>query len=118
MVAQKLPQPGGKPPQVASGSNRYTIEMQDANEENQLRFFKRDPDSGLPIDYWWIDAGWYPFRTGWWNTGTWERLAAFPAGAITHCDGRGGGGWLPISYFRWGCHAASPRHPAGHTFRK
>ena len=74
MVAHNLPRPGGKlpPPQVASGSNRYTIEMQDANEENQLRFLKRDLDSRLPIDYWWMDAGWYPFQTGWWNTGTWE----------------------------------------------
>jgi alpha-galactosidase len=74
MVAHNLPRPGGKlpPPQVASGSNRYTIEMQDADEENQHRFLKRDLDSGLPIDYWWMDAGWYPFQTGWWNTGTWE----------------------------------------------
>jgi len=46
--------------------------MQDANEENQQRFLKRDLDSGLPIDYWWMDAGWYPFKTGWSNTGTWE----------------------------------------------
>ena len=27
---------------------------------------------GLQLDYWWMDAGWYPNESGWTNTGTWE----------------------------------------------
>ncbi|HWB95802.1 MAG TPA: NPCBM/NEW2 domain-containing protein, partial [Bryobacteraceae bacterium] len=74
MIAHNLPRPGGKlpPPQVAGGSNRHTIEMQNADEENQKRYLARDLDAGLPLNYWWMDAGWYPFSPGWWNTGTWD----------------------------------------------
>ena len=83
MVAHNLPRLGGQlpPPQLAGGSNRHTIEMQDANEENQKFYLKRDLDSGLKLDFWWMDAGWYPFTKGWWQTGTWEPdPARFPRG--------------------------------------
>lgn len=74
MIAHNLPRPGGKlpPPQLAGSSGRQTIEMQDANEENQKSFLNRLLKTGLKLDYWWMDAGWYPFPTGWWNTGTWD----------------------------------------------
>jgi len=74
MVAHNVPRPGGKlpPPQLAGGSNRHTIEMQDATEENQKEFLARTLAAGLPIDYWWMDAGWYSYKDGWWKTGTWE----------------------------------------------
>jgi alpha-galactosidase len=74
MVDHNLPRPGGKlpPPQFAMGTNGYTIEMQGANEENQKGFMQRYLDEGLKFDYWWMDAGWYPFKEGWWDTGTWE----------------------------------------------
>lgn len=74
MVAHNLPRTGGKLPlpQIAAGGNRQTIEMQDADEQNQLAFLERVVQTGFKIDYWWMDAGWYPFKTGWWNTGTWD----------------------------------------------
>jgi alpha-galactosidase len=83
MIAHNLPRPGGKlpPPQIAAGSNRYTIEMQEANEANQKQYLESYLKQGMPIDYWWMDAGWYPFKTGWWNTGTWfPDPARFPNG--------------------------------------
>ncbi len=83
MVTHNLPRPGGKlpPPQIAAGSNRYTIEMQEANEANQKQYLEAYLKQGMPLDYWWMDAGWYPFKTGWWNTGTWfPDPARFPNG--------------------------------------
>lgn len=74
MVAHNLPRPGGAlhPPQVAAGNGRHTIEMQEASEENQIRDLNRELDHGVPLDYWWMDAGWYPFTHGWPDTGSWE----------------------------------------------
>jgi alpha-galactosidase len=74
MIAHNLPRPGGKLPApfVAGGSGRYTIEMQFATEENQKKYIDQTLQDGLPINYWWMDAGWYPFTVGWWKTGTWE----------------------------------------------
>jgi alpha-galactosidase len=120
MVSHNIPRPGGKlpPPQLAGGSGRYTIEMQDANEENQLQYLHRDLDSGVKLDYWWMDAGWYPFKTGWWETGTWELdPARFPKGflpisAAAHASGVKTmiwfepervtpGSWLYINHPEW-----------------
>jgi alpha-galactosidase len=74
MIAHNVPRPGGKlpPPQFAAASSHAFQEMQNANEDNQKMFIDRYLAEGLKIDYWWMDAGWYPFREGWWNTGTWE----------------------------------------------
>jgi len=74
MIAHNLPRPGRKlpPPQTAGGSGRLTIEMQEANEENQKAYLDQYLQSGLKLEYWWMDAGWYVFRPQWWSTGTWE----------------------------------------------
>ena len=83
MVAHNLPRNRGRlhPPQIADGNGRHTIEMQDANEANQIQDLNRHLDAGVAMDYWWMDAGWYPFKQGWWNTGTWEPdPARFPHG--------------------------------------
>jgi alpha-galactosidase len=74
MVIHNLPRPGGSlpPPQWAANSTAAYIEMQEANEENQKLFIDRYLQEGLKLDYWWMDAGWYPFQGSWVNTGTWE----------------------------------------------
>ncbi|HEV3275485.1 MAG TPA: alpha-galactosidase [Terriglobia bacterium] len=74
MIAHNLPRPGGKlpPPQAAASSGRFTIEMQEANEANQKHFIDAYLESGFHFDYWWMDAGWYIFKSHWYATGTWE----------------------------------------------
>jgi alpha-galactosidase len=60
--------------------------MINANEANQKLFVDRYLEEGIRLDYWWMDAGWYPNETGWPHTGTWEvDTERFPGGlrAIT-----------------------------------
>jgi alpha-galactosidase len=44
------------------------------NAAAQKYFIDRYFEEGIPLDYWWIDAAWYPFdyNNGWWQVGTWE----------------------------------------------
>ncbi len=79
MRAHNLPRPGGKPlkAQTAACSSHQFGEMIHANEENQKFFIDRYLEESIPLDYWWMDAGWYPVdmrynEWGWPNTGTWE----------------------------------------------
>ncbi len=74
MVAHNLPRPKGSlpAPLLSSGSNSFTIEMQGATEENQKDYMQDYWKLGWKFDYWWMDAGWYPFGWGWSNTGTWD----------------------------------------------
>ena len=63
----KLPQP------ILFGNTSGEFnEMCNANEENQKSFIDRYLEERVKIDYWWMDAGWYPCGGQWWNTGTWE----------------------------------------------
>jgi alpha-galactosidase len=47
-------------------------EMTQANTENQNHFIDRYVEERVPIDFWWMDAGWYPCDGNWPKTGTWE----------------------------------------------
>jgi alpha-galactosidase len=83
MVAHNLPRPGGTlvAPLLSGGSNTYTNTMMEGTEQNQLEYLKRNLDAGIPIQNWWIDAGWYPFHGTWGDTGTWiPDPARFPRG--------------------------------------
>ncbi|MGA2498669.1 MAG: alpha-galactosidase [Tepidisphaeraceae bacterium] len=83
MVAHNIPRLDGKlPPQLlAASSGNQLAEMQNANETNQKQFVDGYIDNGVQLSFWWMDAGWYPFQTGWWNVGTWEPdPKRFPAG--------------------------------------
>ena len=120
MVAHNLPRLEGRlpPPLLSAGSSNQMNEMQNATEENQIQFIDGYLDNGVPVTFWWMDAGWYPFQGGWWNTGTWEPDAKrFPRGlrAITdHAHRRGvnslvwfepervhPGTWLYLNHPEW-----------------
>jgi alpha-galactosidase len=78
-----MPKPGGKlpPPLFLDASSRAYNEMINANEENQIMFINRFLEEGLKLDYWWMDAGWYPCDGQWPKTGTWEvDKSRFPRG--------------------------------------
>ena len=74
MIAYNLPRTGGQlpPPQLAAEPGIVTNIMMDGNETNMRELLDRYREERIPLDYWWMDAGWYPIRTGWKNTGTWE----------------------------------------------
>jgi alpha-galactosidase len=120
MWAHNVPRtPDGKlPPPILFGNTSGVFnEMINANEENQKYFIDRYVEEQIPIDYWWMDAGWYPCGGHWPNTGTWEPdLTRFPNGlrAISdHALAKGiktlvwfepervGGGWLSQNHPEW-----------------
>jgi alpha-galactosidase len=83
MIAHNVPRPGGKlpTPQLAGGSCPYYGPFVGNNEENQELFIRRYLEENIKLDYWWIDAGWYPNDGKWTNTGTWDvDTKRFPKG--------------------------------------
>ncbi len=74
MVAHNIPRVDGKapPPLLTPCSSHQFAEMVNADEASQKLFIDRYQEEGLGIDYWWMDAGWYPhYGGGWPRVGTW-----------------------------------------------
>jgi alpha-galactosidase len=74
MKAHNMPKSGGKlpPPQLNACSSHQYAEMTKADEACQKLFIDRFVEEKIKLDYWWMDAGWYPCKGNWFNTGTWE----------------------------------------------
>jgi alpha-galactosidase len=75
MLDHNVPRCAGKlpPPHMAACSSHQFNEMINANEENQKQFIDGYRREKLPLDYWWMDAGWYPNSGNWWDgVGNWE----------------------------------------------
>ena len=85
MMAHNTPK--SAKPALSGCSSHWFREMADANAADQIEFIRRYLEEGIPLDYWWMDAGWYPCYdkspagSNWPNTGTWEPdPARFPKG--------------------------------------
>jgi alpha-galactosidase len=74
MMSHSMPRPGGELPPMAvrASSSRAYMEMTQADEASQIMFIDRYLEEKLPLDYWWMDAGWYPCNGNWPTVGTWE----------------------------------------------
>ncbi len=62
---------------IAGGTAQQTNEMITATEDNQIDAIRSYIASGVQLDYWWMDAGWYVLGeehdgvTSWALTGSW-----------------------------------------------
>ena len=74
MLAHNLPRPGGKP--MPTGLMMCTSDFYPgmrSNAAEEMRYVDAYVNAGVKLDYWWIDAGWYPCEPeGWPRVGTWE----------------------------------------------
>ena len=57
---------------LAACSSHWFEEMTQATAESQKFFIDRYLEEGMKLDYWWMDAGWYPCDNLWVYTGTWR----------------------------------------------
>ena len=82
MIAHNLPRYGGKLPERAMpavSGNHYPGLL--CNEKDEILFLDRYAEESIKLDYWWMDAGWYPNKGDWTSTGTWEvDETRFPGG--------------------------------------
>ncbi len=74
MLAHNLPRPGGKP--MPTGLMMCTSDFYPgmrSNAAEEMKYIDAYVRAGVKLDYWWIDAGWYPCEPdGWPRVGTWE----------------------------------------------
>lgn len=84
MIASNVPRKKGQLPplpMLEACSSHWYGEMIKADTASQIMFVDKYFEHGIKLDYWWMDAGWYPNKTGWTNTGTWEvDTTRFPKG--------------------------------------
>ncbi len=61
MFADNFPKDHGKPvsPKLAGFAGNYFPGYR-TNQQGEIAFIDRYVEEGIKLDYWWIDAGWYP----------------------------------------------------------
>ncbi|HEY5909936.1 MAG TPA: alpha-galactosidase, partial [Verrucomicrobiae bacterium] len=69
MVACNLPRPGGALVPTHYGGCFGSLRPRASEEIAQFDGWLKE---GVRLDHWFIDAGWYPHSSGWWEVGTWE----------------------------------------------
>jgi len=100
------PTPGGQQvsPSIAA-SPHGTIGFVDSAETNMIQGIKNCATNNLPIDTWWIDAGWYaswnfPGVAPWNTVGTWEPdPARYPNGMKPVADAAHARGFKFLLWF-------------------
>ncbi|HEY5912614.1 MAG TPA: alpha-galactosidase [Verrucomicrobiae bacterium] len=83
MLADNLPRTrdGKLPPPIFSSCSGGFFPGLRCNETDEFRFIDALTQAGIKLDYWWMDAGWYPCGDNWPNVGTWTPdPARFPHG--------------------------------------
>ena len=115
MIAHVLPRPDGKLVPTHYAGCFGNIQPRASEEIAQIDGWLKE---GIKLDYWFIDAGWYPGRGTWANVGTWEADATrFPRGlreVADHCHAKGmkfivwfepervtAGSWLAEQHPEW-----------------
>ncbi len=84
MIEHNIPRPNGElQTHHINGASSYyygCVTAVPMSEENQKWCIDRYLEERIPLDYWWMDAGWYKCNH-WWETGAWEiNKARFPNG--------------------------------------
>ena len=69
MLKHNLPRPAGQPVPLHYGSCFGNMQPLATEEIAVIDGYLRER---IPLEFWFIDAGWYPGRGQWTNTGTWE----------------------------------------------
>lgn len=81
MLAHKVPKVSGAPvPPILSTCSGGFFPGLKCNQADELLFVRRFAEERIPLDAWWMDAGWYPCPS-WDVVGTWEvDRTRFPGG--------------------------------------
>ena len=82
MVTHNLPRTYDQlPPPIFTSCSGGFFPGLKCNEVDELRFIDAFSEAGVKLDYWWMDAGWYPCGDGWPKVGTWiPDTIRFPRG--------------------------------------
>ncbi len=73
MWAHNVPRAAGQLPSpfLFGNTSLWFNEMVNATDKDQIDFIDRYKEERVQLDFWWMDAGWYPCDN-WPQTGTWE----------------------------------------------
>jgi alpha-galactosidase len=94
MFAHNFPKDHGKPLSPKHGAASVWYYGFQCTQAGDIEFINLFAEKGIPLDYWWMDAGWYPCNGSWPVTGTWEAdKTRFPNGlkAVTDASRKHGG---------------------------